>query len=355
MIKPIESFLLTKKDPDVLDKFVGHFLYHYEDQRKKLLVAQSCSSQTAVNGITLHLGLDNLPRYVLPEPSFNYLSKLQVDISHKLSEPPGEDPTAYEAGLWLTRRLIMLLVKDFCKLTLSPLVFDKRYHFDRPYRFIVSDCYNLRNFSPYHFKNLLQAHIFPGATTKLSSKANMLLDYADVNQLLQMSSRIFFDTTMASYRLPEVIACSMAFNALLTKFQKEPIEAELAIYRQRWDEMYAAICRFEARDKIFDIDADWKEHISEGIKELGEKTNILLKRSEASAPKKTTRKRYLCSNKLAAEHFGVRDKTIERWRAYYRDPNAKNATIPPAEFPQGYDVTPKQMEYAGKKYRGLID
>lgn len=72
------------------------------------------------------------------------------------------------------------------------------------------------------------------------------------------------------------------------------------------------------------------------------------------APARNNKKKphYACPNKLAAEYFGVSQSTIERWRAYGRNPNGKNAAKPPLEFPQGYDVTCEEMKAAAKKYKG---
>lgn len=354
---PIELTPLAKTDSKSLNANEDFLLTQHENLRQKLIAARANFTREADNNryMTYNLDSESIPDNILPEASFNHLANNIFTIKQILSEPPSEAPTPYEAKLWMVQRHVLLLVLNFSELTLYRVAFDKEYALGHYFNVNVSDLFGPKNLSSTHFDLIQGVEVFTCLKINTGSEADIRRDCADVNQLLQMSSRIFFDTTMASYRLPEVIACSMAFNAILMKFQKEPIEAELAIYRQRWDEMYAAICRFEARDKIFDIDADWKEHISEGIKEIGAKVDILLKRSEASAPKKTTRKRYLCSNKLAAKYFGVSETTIERWRAYYRDPNDPNAVRPPQVFPQGYDVTPKAMEYAGKKYRGLID
>lgn len=62
---------------------------------------------------------------------------------------------------------------------------------------------------------------------------------------------------------------------------------------------------------------------------------------------------YRCSNKQAAEYFGVAESTIGHWRAWCRDKEAKNAIKPPDDFPR-HDATPEQMEFAAAKYNTRI-
>lgn len=78
---------------------------------------------------------------------------------------------------------------------------------------------------------------------------------------------------------------------------------------------------------------------------------VLAAPTAIAAPKGVRRPHYACSNRQAAKLFNVSEKTVEGWRAYQRNPEAKNAKKPPSCFPAGTDVTPREMKVAAQNYQ----
>ena len=93
------------------------------------------------------------------------------------------------------------------------------------------------------------------------------------------------------------------------------------------------------------------EELKKTVAELKQELSKLKNNDCERKADKKTKRHYGCSNELAARFFNVSVKEVERWRTYARDPDAKNAVRPPAEFPQGYGVTKEEMRMAGMRYQ----
>ena len=344
-------------DPARLSEASEFFLVHYNNLRRKLLLKkrtvrdspQQLPSKAECKGHTIfQIGLDNLPEKIITEDSFSYILKVRNVIAQQTSAVPDSKPTPAEAGFYLTRRCLMVISSRFAFLVTAFLAMDSKCHPKSKVRVNTTDLFAVNEWVDESLACLRDVAILSRLATILGG-STFRDSYGDVMELLQMTSRIFFNMLGAAYGLPAISACAAAFDSVLLHFKDGIIEDQLEKYRQHRVEMHGAIRLFREYGTA-NKDA-LAEELKKTIAELKQELDKLKKNDCERKADKNTKRHYRCSNKLAARFFNVSVKEVERWRAFARGSDAKNAVRPPAEFPQGYGVTKEEMKMAGMRYQ----
>jgi len=352
----------TWDDPDLDAKACEFFLDHYNGLRHQLLRAKRKEQESselpdkaeAKDGNALHIGLDNLPRKILPEQSFLYMMRAYNDITRLTTAVPYPTKDAAEAGLFLVRRVILCLANRFAFITQMFPMLDDRYRTTMTQiKCDVTGFFAVNDWAEETLSVLTRVPAYMALVLKLMPGQKVSTAFGDVLATLAMLSRIYFNMVGASYGLPEVGACSRAFDGVLLSLTNQlTIESRVNAYRDSCREMHAAIVTYVKNGYQTDVQKLAAE-MAKANAVLQAKLDELLAKEEKTNSGGRKKRRYRCKTELAANYFKVSVATIERWRAYNRNPNDPNATRPPAEFPNG-DVSKEEMRNAGRKYLSLI-
>lgn len=357
-IGEMKEFNIRTDDPEYLKKIGEMFLCRYEESRediKNSAKKDKCApieptQQESDEKDKLSLNPQTLPRTVLPEESFIYINKVYLLYNDLVKIVPAATDSPFEAGLYLTRLMILHSCRHFRSIIINLLLFDNRYRTKRQdIKIGISELFALSERQENAFAALRDLNMYCSAVIQMSQGNNFHTLYGDVFQALQTTNRIFFNVVQAAFNVSEVTACSAAFDAVLMNFGSIQADGCIRNYRERFIEMHAAIVKFVANGYC----PITPEKLCELIRNDPEKwneANKLLSEVRMNHGAKKKKPRYRCSNRLAAEYFGVTTQEVERWRRYMR--GDKKGTKPPLEFPQA-DVSKEEMKYAGEKHRGL--
>lgn len=275
MTQQTRTYTFSKDNPDLIREAADYFLSQYKELREWLLARKTPVIDTCETKIFILAALcvEKFPKDAITDAGFKYLLELFYTIRGMLNEIPPKNDSPFIAGFWLTHRAMINYADLFICMTLCLLVFDKRYNpnqnlvFNKhdypelPFYENTSRYLDLESLAPNHYKHLCTAAQSAKLTELLEEDHNFHELFGGTFQILQMASRLFFNLMQSRYSLTEINACSAAFDAVMIKFESGDIKAECEFYRQKWNDMYAAICRFEEHGGVGNIDASKLDQI----------------------------------------------------------------------------------------------
>lgn len=351
------------EDPDFEKKASAFFLSDYKHLRNILLHPKTASNSKGLiprnsdtkYGYSFNLGVINLPKKILPKDSFIYMVKARDEICRMTSAVPCPTADAAEAGIFLLRRVILCIANRFATKALMLMAIDDRYHTRRNLlQFDVADLFAVDARKEESFLALREMPICMAAALRLAPGETIGTAFGDAIETLHMLSRIFFNMLQAAFALPEVTACSMAFDSVLLNLKNTvTIESSVNAFRDRYREMHAAIVSYYKNGHQTDVQRLMAEQIKANIIIQG-KLDQITACTQKTQNGVTKKRHYRCSHKIAAKLWEVSESTIENWRAFNRVPRPAHAREPPAEFPTGYDVSKEEMKHAAQRYHGHL-
>lgn len=293
-----ETYTFSIDDPDVIKYAADYFLSQHKELRERLLSRKSPGERTyEIETLMLAaLCVENFPKDSISDTAFKYLLETFYAIDLMLNEIPPKNPSPFIAGLWYTHRAILHYAYLFVCMTLYQLVFDERYNPNQnlvlnkqdypelPLDGKISRYLDLESLRPDHYKHLRTAARAAKLTELQEKGYNFPILFGETFQILQMTSRIFFNFMQSRYSLSEISACSAIFDAIMIKFGSGDIEAECELYHQKWNEMYEAIRRFEEHGGITNVDAGTLVQLLSYAKETHEKVLALSDSTRTPAP-----------------------------------------------------------------------
>lgn len=253
------SLTASWDDEDLPRKIREHFLVNFAEVRQFLQHLKNLRNREKppvrdANSTVFSIGIDNLPRQFISQDSFEYLLGAYEEFRRFSNAVPYPDPTGEEAGIYLVRRLIVILAGRFITRSIYPLLLDRRFNRDAPVTVDVSDLFAVNERMEEELSALPQLPIQIRMMEVLLGPG-VRDQFAKATELLQMTSRIFFNMMLAAYRLPEISACSLAFDAVLMCIVqcKDNAAEQVSEYRLRLQDMYAAITSFGDRREQTDF------------------------------------------------------------------------------------------------------
>jgi len=234
-------------DPDIADRFRAFFLETYKVQ---FALERDSPMEEAVpkadgEGVSFHLGLDNLPEEHLPPEQFMFLVKTRQDIIRWLNAPKLRTDDPCVAAVVLTRCYILRVSLFFVEHILWYLLFDGRFHPDR--------VINVNAIGAFSFESTEQdlRQCF-NAMTCFAVGCNLLFPdqqrnatFASEINLLHEAGDVFFDTLQSAFPIREVGKCRKAFTRLMINLGTDLACDDVENYIRRRKTLYREMVAFE--------------------------------------------------------------------------------------------------------------